>query len=97
LQRAFWLYGVGVTVVYSLVGGFVPARPAALAVYFGLGLLIGVVQSVVLWRCAPNARSGLTRRLVRAAVVAGLLLTALVFGVLVLAPASLPPELRLGL
>jgi len=77
LRRAIWLYGLGGSLVYSFVGLLFPETPGGLTVYVLLGLVIGILQSVILWRCAPNSRSEFARRLVRAAVIVGLVLVPL--------------------
>jgi hypothetical protein len=74
LGRAVWLYGFGGSLVYSVIGLLFPETTAGLTVYLLLGLAVGVLQSVILWRCAPNSRSAFAGRLVRAAVVVGLIL-----------------------
>jgi hypothetical protein len=78
LRRAFWVYGFGVSVVYSLIGGFIDVEsPVALTLYLLLGLGVGVLQTVILWRSARNSPSKLLGRLVRAAVIAGLIMVPL--------------------
>jgi hypothetical protein len=51
LASAFWLYGLGVSVVYSLIGLPIDLqnRPA-LVIYLIVGLALGVLQTVILWR-----------------------------------------------
>jgi hypothetical protein len=78
LGRAVWLYGFGGSLVYSVIGLLFPETTAGLTVYLALGLALGVLQSVILWRCAPNSRSAFLGRLVRAAVVMGLVLVLIV-------------------
>jgi hypothetical protein len=76
LARAFWLYGLGVSVGYSVIGAFIDlSHPVAVSVYLVVGLVVGVVQSVILWRSAKNSPSRFMGRLVRIVVIAGLLLT----------------------
>lgn len=82
LQRAFWLYGLGGTVAYSAAGLLFPETPLGIGLYLGIGLVLGVLQSVILWRCAPNSRSSLARRLTRAAIVVGLVVTVVVLYVM---------------
>ena len=74
LGRAVWLYGLGGSFVYSVIGLLFPETPAGLTAYVLLGLAIGIGQSVILWRCAPNSRSAFATRLVRFAVIVGLIL-----------------------
>ena len=93
LSRAFWIWGVGVSVAYSLVGAFVDIEDSlALTVYLVFGLLVGLVQTVILWRCAANSRSTLLARLVRIAVIVGLLLAALTLYVVLTNPALVLPS-----
>jgi hypothetical protein len=83
LARAFWLYGFGVSIVYSLLGSLIDVEsPAALAIYLFLGLGIGVLQTVILWRSADNSRSRFLGRLVRTAVIVGLIAVPLMIYVL---------------
>lgn len=78
LARAFWIWGVGVSVAYSLIGVFIDVeRTLALTVYLVLGLALGIVQTVILWRSASNSRSKFLIRLIRAVVIVGLIVTAL--------------------
>jgi hypothetical protein len=74
LRRVFWVYGVGVSVVYSFLGLLVdPLNATSVRVYTVLGAAIGVVQSIMLWKCAYNTRSRALGRWVRVSVVAGLI------------------------
>jgi hypothetical protein len=83
LARAFWIWGVGVSVAYSLIGGLIDIEhPIALTIYLVVGLSLGILQTVILWRCASNSRSRLMGRLIRAAVVVGLIMIALMLYVL---------------
>jgi hypothetical protein len=78
LARAFWIYGFGVSVAYSLIGAFIDVQsPLALAIYFALGLVLGLVQTVILWRCAYNSPSKFLGRLVRTAIVVGIIMVPL--------------------
>jgi hypothetical protein len=71
LRRVFWVHGVGVSVVYSLLGLLVdPLSVTSVRVYTVLGAAIGVVQSVMLWKCAYNTRSRALGHWVRISVVA---------------------------
>jgi hypothetical protein len=95
LGRAFWLYGVGGSILYSVVALLLPETPSGFAVYVLLGLALGVLQSLILWRCAPNSRSAFLGRLVRASVVVGLIMVPLVLYLLFTsADALLPPNNR---
>jgi phage-related minor tail protein len=76
LARAFWLYGVGVSVGYSAIAAFIDlTKPLAIIIYTVLGLVVGLVQTVILWRSAKNSPSKLLGRLVRIVVIVGVLLT----------------------
>jgi hypothetical protein len=91
LRRAFWLYGVGISLAYSVVGLLFPETIVGLTVYVLLGLGIGILQSVILWQCAPNSRSALSGRFVRAAVIVGLILTPVMLYLLFASPEMLLP------
>lgn len=78
LGRAFWLYGLVGSIVFLAIGLLFPPTPVGLGVYGILSLIVGILQTVILWRCAPNARSALVRRLVRLIIVAGLILAPVV-------------------
>ena len=87
LARAFWIWGVGVSLVYSLLGVFIDAEHTlALTVYLALGLALGLLQTVILWRSASNSKSKLLIRLVRSVVIAGLILAALALYVVLTNP-----------
>ena len=95
LGRAFWLYGLGVSLVYSVIGLLFPETTAGFTAYVLLGLAIGILQSVILWRCAPNSRSAFVGRLVRAAVIVGLILVPIMLYLLFTNPDMLlPPSHR---
>jgi hypothetical protein len=90
LARAFWVWGVGVSIGYSLIGAFIDVEHTlALTVYLVLGLALGVVQTVILWRSASNSRSKFLIRLVRAVVIVGLIVTALTLYLLLTNPSVL--------
>lgn len=96
LGRAIWLYGLGGSLVYSAVGLLFPETTAGFTAYVVFGLVIGVLQSVILWRCATNSRSELVRKLVRAAVIVGLVLVPLMLYLMFTnADMLLPPDTRL--
>ena len=92
LRRAFWVYGVGVSVGYSALGLFIdPLNVKSIVLYTVVGLAIGVVQCVILWRCAPNSRSRLATSLTRVAVIIGLLTIPLFLYLLYAYPAAMIP------
>lgn len=96
LSRAFWVYGLGISVVYSLIGLLIDLQsPLGVTTYLVVGAALGVLQTIVLWRCAHNSRSGFLRRLVRAALVFGLVMVAVMLYVLFTnADLLLPPDNR---
>ena len=78
LARAFWGYGLGVSVVYSLIGLLIdPENVLRATVYLLVGVALGVLQTIILWRSAYNSRSRFLGRLVRTTVVFGLIVVAL--------------------
>jgi hypothetical protein len=83
LARAFWLYGLGISVVYSLIGLFVDIQNLpVMVIYLIAGLALGVLQTIILWRCASNSRSKLLGRLVRTVMVFGFIVVAVMIYVL---------------
>jgi len=83
LARAFWVYGLGLSVVYSLIGLLVDIQNVPIAaMYLVIGLALGVVQTIILWRCANNSRFPFLGRLVRAAMIFGLVVVAIMLYVL---------------
>lgn len=83
LGSAFWLYGLGVSVVYSIIGLPIDLqnRPA-LVIYVIVGLALGVLQTVILWRSASNSRSKFVGRLVHTAMVLGFVILVIMLYVL---------------
>ena len=78
LARAFWVYGLGISVAYSLTGLLIDIHDVPIAtIYAVLGLGLGVLQSIILWRCAYNSRSKFLGRLVRTTMVFGLIVIAI--------------------
>jgi uncharacterized membrane protein YuzA (DUF378 family) len=92
--RAFWLYGLGGSVAYSIIGWLLdPRTPAAITAYVLVGLAIGVLQSLILWQCAPNSRSVLLGRFTRAAAILGLITIPIMLYLLFKnGPTLLPPD-----
>jgi hypothetical protein len=83
LSRAFWLYGLGISVVYSVIGLFIDIQnPLGVTVYLLVGALLGVLQTIILWRCAYNSRSRFLGRLVRTVMVFGLIMVVVMLYVL---------------
>ena len=92
LWKVIWIYGFGVSMVYTVLGWiFVPETPAGIGIYFLLGLALGIVQSVMLWKCAYNSKFPAAGRLLRLLVVLGLLAVPLMLYVLVNHPEALVP------
>lgn len=90
LARAFWLYGLGVSVGYSVIGAFIDlTHSVAVTIYVVLGLVLGVVQTVILWRSAKNSPSKFLARLVRVLVIVGLLMIAVMIYLLYTGSAAL--------
>lgn len=51
LSRAFWVYGLGVSVAYSLAGLFIDIEnPLGLTVCRVAGAALGVLQTIIRWR-----------------------------------------------
>jgi len=94
LSRAFWVYGLGLSVAYSLVGLFIDLESLrSITVYVLVGAVLGILQSIVLWRCAYNSRSRFLGTLLRTVLVFGLLLLAVMLYVLFTNSALLlPPD-----
>ena len=83
LSRAFWVYGLGMSVVYSALGLLIDLNSAlGVTVYLLVGALLGVLQTIILWRCAYNSRSQFLGTLVRIAMVFGLIVVAAMLCVL---------------
>jgi L-lactate permease len=94
LWKVIWIYGFAASIVYTVLGWIlVPETPTGIGIYVVLGLALGVVQSVMLWKCAYNSRFPGAGRLLRIVVVAGLLTIPLMLYVLFRNPeALLPPN-----
>ena len=83
LSRAFWVYGLGVSVAYSLIGLVIDIQNSlGVTVYLLVGAALGVLQTIILWRCAYNSRSRFLGRLVRTAMVFGLIVMVVMLYVL---------------
>jgi hypothetical protein len=64
--------------VYSLIGLLIdPENVLRATVYLLVGVALGVLQTIILWRSAYNSRSRFLGRLVRTTVVFGLIVVAL--------------------
>jgi hypothetical protein len=83
LSRAFWLYGLGISVLYSVLGLLIDIqnRPAVL-VYVIVGLALGVAQTIILWRSASNSRSKVLGRLVHTVMALGFIVMVVMLYVL---------------
>ena len=74
LAKVFW-YSFGANAVFSLFGSVVePHTRVALTVYYLAGLAIGVIESAMLWQCAPNSRYSILEMIIRGGVFVSLLL-----------------------
>jgi hypothetical protein len=83
LARAFWVYGLGISVAYSLIELFIDAEnPLIATFYIVVGVVLGILQTIILWRCAYNSRSAFLGRLVRTGIVFGFIAMAIVVYVL---------------
>ena len=91
LWKVIWIYGFGVSVVYSVLGLLVPETPLGIGVYVLLGLLLGVVQSAMLWKCAYNSKFPAAGRWLRIMVIVGLVAMPLMLYVVFKNPESLAP------
>ncbi len=74
LWQVIWIYGFGVSILYALLAPLFPATRAGIGVYLALGLIIGIVQSVMLWQCAYNSKSPRYGRLLRFLIVVAALM-----------------------
>ncbi len=93
LARAFWVWGVGVSVAYSLIGVLIDVESRlALTAYLVAGFVLGLIQTVVLWRCASNSRSRFLGRLVHTVVMIGLIMAVLMLYVVLTNPGLLRPD-----
>lgn len=84
VSRAFWLYGLGISVVYSVIGLLIDIQNLPVVVIYSIvGLALGVLQTIVLWRSASNSRSKVVGRLVHTAMILGFVLVAVMVYVLI--------------
>lgn len=87
LRRVFWLYGVGASLAYTLVGLAVPSGGAAAAgLYLLGGSILGIYQLIALWQCAYNGRSRFIGMMVRVSVIVSILFIPVLVYVLVKYP-----------
>jgi hypothetical protein len=83
LSRAFWLYGLGISVVYSFIGLLIDMQNLPVVViYLLIGLALGVLQTIILWRSASNSGSRFLGRLVHTLMVFGFIVVAVMLYVL---------------
>jgi hypothetical protein len=74
LARAFWLYGLGGSILFSALGALLsPESTLGVALYFAAAIVLGLLQSFILWRCAFNSRSAFLGGIIRASVVGALI------------------------
>jgi hypothetical protein len=74
LWQVIWIYGFGASVVYALLEPLFSTTRLGNGVYWALGTIIGIVQSVMLWQCAYNSRRPGYGRVLRVLVVLAALL-----------------------
>ncbi len=82
LSRVIWVYCLGVTVVLLLIEPLFTGSRLAHRLYYAFGILVGVLQSVMLWQCAYNSKSRAYGSWIRLLAVLGLLMIPLVLYVL---------------
>jgi hypothetical protein len=56
LWQVIWIYGLGVSIVYGLLEPLFSGTRLGNRVYWALGIVIGILQSVMLWQCAYNSK-----------------------------------------
>jgi hypothetical protein len=71
LARVVWIYGLGVSVAFLLIEPLFTGSPLAHGLYYALGVVVTVLQSVIIWRCSYNAKSPAYGRFLRALIVVG--------------------------
>ena|SRR5450755_1225412 len=92
LARVFWLYGLGGSTAYITVGWLLgPFNFTGAWIYTILGVCVGALQSVMLWRCAFNCSSKPLGRLVRTSVVVGLVLVPAMIYFVITQPVAVGP------
>jgi hypothetical protein len=74
LWKVIWVYGFGVSIVYLLIEPLFTGSRLAHGLYYALGLVIAILQSVMLWQCSYNAKSPMYGRFLRVLVVLSALL-----------------------
>jgi len=96
LSRAFWIYGAGISVPYYVMGLLIDIRSAlGVGVYLLVGAALGVLQTIILGRCAKNSRSRFLTGLLRIGMVLGLIMaTVMVYVLLTNSGLLLPPNNR---
>jgi hypothetical protein len=74
LAKVFWLYGLGGSVGYKVLGWILePTSPVAAAIYLLGGLGLGFLQCAMLWQCAYNSRVPFLGRVIRTCIIVSLL------------------------
>jgi hypothetical protein len=80
LNRVFWLYGVGGSLLYGALELFLdPGSVLATRLYAVGGLAIGVYTAVATYRCAGNCRSKFWMRMAQVSAVLSLVLLPVFF------------------
>jgi hypothetical protein len=82
LWKVVWIYGFGVTAVLLLIEPLFIGSRLLHGIYYAVGTVVGILQSVMLWQCAYNAKSRAYGSFLRVLVVLGLLMIPLVLYVL---------------
>ena len=93
LWKVIWLYYVAASIVYSLLGMFIPSgSSAALRLFTIGGVVLTVLQLVAFWRCAYNSSSRFAGHFVRGSVIVTFLLLPLAVYVMFKYPELLTVE-----
>jgi hypothetical protein len=74
LRRVIWVYGVALTLVLLLIEPLFVGSSLAHGIYYGFTGLVGILQSIMLWQCAYNAKSRAYGVWIRLLVILGLLM-----------------------
>jgi hypothetical protein len=82
LWKVIWIYGFGVTAILLLVEPLFLGSRLVHGIYYAIGTVVGILQSVMLWQCSYNAKSRAYGAFLRVLVVLCLLMIPLVLYVL---------------
>jgi hypothetical protein len=78
LWKVIWIYGFGVTIALLLAEPLFTGSRLLHGLYYAFGTVVGILQSVMLWRCSYNAKSRAYGAFLRIVVVVGILMIPLV-------------------